>query len=348
MQPFQVIAQCPHCKVEGASLETFDHEAPCCHFGVPVESICRMCARATQGGVYDPRGDSPDKAAHLLTEERCPGCDAALTDHDRFSYRCNACGLGAYAQILTEPQPLQTAEQVEAALRRWATAEGYGDDLADMLEASFCELSVAEIHALIESGEVVPTSFDVLGFLFSHMSGGVSGFQAATVDAPTLDQRKTGQFDAVAPPPDEAARLRESILLPSERPPHPRNGLLPLISVMVADGVIRPAERQLIDAEIQRRGLDPLRDDELRVWRPHEVGPVGPMQERERLVELMIQLAHVDDEKDATEMRLVREFALIWGVDPNRIDAWEAEQDARRATPMQQLWSRVKALILAS
>ena len=76
----------------------------------------------------------------------------------------------------------------------------------------------------------VGTSFDVLGFLFSHLSGGLSGMQAGSDPVPSRREQETRQFTQDVDAPAAV------ITLPDAPTAHRRNKILPLVSVMAADG----------------------------------------------------------------------------------------------------------------
>ena len=41
--PFELLADCPRCKVESALVEVYDPASVACHLGVPAEARCRVC-----------------------------------------------------------------------------------------------------------------------------------------------------------------------------------------------------------------------------------------------------------------------------------------------------------------
>lgn len=333
MRHFQVLAPCVHCHVEGAVLETFDEAEACCHLGVPAETLCRMCGRATHGAV-----EPSCEVAHALVEERCPQCKDPVTDDTRANFRC-ACGLAAYAAVVAEPRDLSDLEAVRAALEVWADGDSMSID--ELIETSFGEDSVEAIHAKIVAGETVTTSFDVLGFLFSHLAGGMSGMSAGQ-DAPPTKIAHEKSTDALSEGPRGVAPTQR-IVLPSAPAQKRRDLILPLVSVMAADGKLLDEERAFVQRVLEEEGLAPLQDHEIRVHRPHEVGWVGTLEEAEHLVSLMLQLAYVDQEGDSSELRVVRAFARRWGLTPERLADLE-----RKHQPMG--WShfvfRMKSILL--
>ncbi|MFN7147384.1 MAG: hypothetical protein ACK4YP_26690, partial [Myxococcota bacterium] len=98
---------------------------------------------------------------------------------------------------------------------------------------------------------------------------------------------------------------------PPEDAPDPHDIARALASVMLADGRIRPAERRFLDQALARMGAPPLDDGDLRVWRPHELGPVP---DPKGLLQAMRLLALCDHEADGSERRVLEEFARAWHV----------------------------------
>lgn len=338
-EQFQLLADCPCGLVEGALVELYDQREPCCHLGVALEARCRLCGMCTQG-VVEGEGALPTQAPHDLSQEKCPRCAAALRPEDRDTRRCPTCGLMARAQITAPHRVMTDLETLVAALGAWAAEEGCQDH-RELLETSFGDLSPEEMLAQMQRGERVESSFDVLGFLFSHIGGGgaASGARASSGEE---------EGEAVLDPRAHWGYAPTSrIALPSGRAPNLRNRALALISVMAIDGEARERERRYINDYLKAEGLAPLEDGEVRVRRPHEVGPVGSLTDREALIEHMLTLAHIDDEQDESELRLIREFARHWGVDPARIDDWVARYEARHVSFTTRWLKKARALLLA-
>ena len=65
-----------------------------------------------------------------------------------------------------------------------------------------------------------------------------------------------------------------------------------------------------------------LGTDEVRVWRPNELDPPATLVDRERVLEEMFQLAWADGQMDESELRVIRDFALAWGIDSQRLRDW--------------------------
>ena len=343
MENFQVLADCPSCCVEGSVIEIYDQGIPCCHFGVALESRCRLCGLALVG-VVEGEGELPTSARHPMTEERCPRCRESIDGPSRAAASCAHCGLRGRAVQSHPATSFETIGALSEALARWAAEESF-ESVEEMLEASFEGIGVEEMHARILNRERVETTFDVLGFLFAHMGGG--GGTQTGLGKGGDDAKVVGGHGET--PRDEAWGFAPTarIQLPSGRAPHRRNRALALISVMAADGQIRPLERQFIERMLTDEGLDPLDDAEIRIHRPHEVGPVGSLKDREALLERMIDLAHIDGEKDETEMKVIREFGRAWGIDPARISVWERGHADMNTTRLGRFFIKLKALFLA-
>jgi len=343
MQLFQILGDCPHCRVDGAVVELYDQFEPCCHLGVALDTHCRLCQRRTHGRA-EVRGQVVPVSELSMAEELCPSCRAPLTEEFREARACGNCGLRAWSDVVHDPVSLADRDAIEAALKRWAAEDGF-EDTEELLDSSFVDPTLDGLMAAMAAGQKIETSFDVLGFLFSHMGGGAGGGQpaGAAVDHDALVQAQEVVARGSAPrgvPPT----LR--IKLPQARAPHRRNRALPLVSVMAADGQTREPELRFINAFLAEEKLAPIRPEEIRVHRPHEVGPVGSLTDRERICELMMELAHIDGEIDETEMRVIREYARAWGVDPARIDGWEKEWEHKQASRLLQFLRKVRSLFL--
>lgn len=339
MDPFQILAACPHCKVEGAVVELYDPLEPCCALGVAAESRCRLCGRGTVGRATWGR---EQLGSVSMGDDACPECKVALDDAIRSSRRCHQCGFSAWDEETAAPVALVERAVVVEALARWAEEDGVGS-WEELLASSFCAPTVEELMASLARGEAVETTFDVLGFLFSHMEGSGGGGGAA-LEAEGVVQGVNAAAALGDGPRGAPPTLR--IKLPTARPASRRNRALALASVIAADGHARPAEVAFVNAVLAQEQQEALRPEEIQLLRPHEVGPVGSLKEREELCHLMVQLAYIDGERDETEMRVVRDFARAWGVDPARVDGWEAACEARGASRWQRTWQRARALFL--
>jgi len=267
---FEILSDCPVCKVEGAVVELVD---PGRASGVAVTARCRLCLR----------------------EER----------------------LGRLVAEGSAPRDLEAAR---AALARWAREEGEPD-----LER-FCEgsmgLGADEVALRLVRGEAISTNFDVLAWLFGGMSAGAAEAPARAPTAPPI--------------PDEIPEPAPSPV--SFRPARA------LASVLLADGRVRPAERALADRMLQRAGFPPIQPEDLRVWRPAELGAPpdpGPW------VEALIRLVWADGQRDESEWRVLREIARAWSYPMARLERIDARQAARHAPLQVRAWQSFKRLFVS-
>jgi len=209
------------------------------------------------------------------------------------------------------------------ALARWATEEGEPE------VQRFCQvhmgMSVGAVARALVERRPVATSFDVIAFLFPGAGGG-----RASAGTP----RTTSSF---AIPESEVTEQRPVM--------HPRTPARVLISVMVADGELRPGEIKFIQDFLTAEGLGPLEDADLRIWRPQELGTPPDHELRARLVEATVHLMHLDRERDGSEWKVVRSFAGAWGITEDQLKAWDKAYDARYATTMTRLWAALSKLV---
>ena len=259
---------------------------------------------------------------------------AVIEEHDHaeqggpLSSRCRMCGREETVGVQTAPaRRLATLADVEEALLGFAREEGFATARA-LVESTFVLGELSRVHAALILGEAVETSFDVMGFLFSHLGGAVPGRDDDTPALPPAE---------VARDHGPAARLAAL----ERRAPSPRNALLALASVALADGELVDAERELLDTFTHHRAVTPLALHELRVHRPDEVGPVGGLLDRERVLEQMVAVAFCDvdagGDVDASEVLVLRAFARSWGVDPARVEGWLRERETEGHGPFVRL-----------
>ena len=299
---WQVLVDCPHCRTEGAVVELFDPAHPATAFGVPVDRRCRLCGWHEQA--------APLTAA----TGGCPGCGAPMDPDTMEASRCPACAFSPAVRRVADPADLARAEPARAALARWAAEEGESD-----LDV-FCRGGFGgephEIVAKLVAREPVPTLFDVVAFLFPTGGGGGSAPVHRAVDRrPTSGTSGDAPFEAPAASdrPPVAATLAGRVLA----------------SVMVADGVVRQVERRVADLFLAQRGLPPLTPDDLRVWRPSDLGPPPDDALRDAVLEAAVRLMHADGQRDDAEWRVVRTFAAAWGASESRLDAWDRQSERR-------------------
>jgi hypothetical protein len=248
--------------------------------------------------------------------------EAAGDEGRMLEARCRYCG---YAQVLGRPispgAVPRDAAGIRAAFVRWANEEG--EEVGAFLHAHFCGLEPERVEALLLARERVPTSFDVVGYLFP--GAGVRG-------APVLDRRAPEPADAAVVSTATARLLAAST-----------TAARAMAALMLADGAIRPGERQFLDAFLLRAGHEPLSESDLRQWRPTDLDvPDDP----ERIVEAMVDLMVVDRQSDETEWRVVREFARHWGVALDRVETMRAAIERDRAGVARRLFHLLRSLFV--
>ena len=128
----------------------------------------------------------------------------------------------------------------------------------------------------------------------------------------------------------------------------PRAILYPLVSVISADGEIHPAERAFVDAFLVGEGMAPLADHEVRVYTPAEAAPYVPKVRREKIVELMCEVAMVDGLADDAEVRVVRAYASAWRVPEEKVETWLWGYEHAQASPARQFWLKIRRFVLSS
>jgi hypothetical protein len=203
--------------------------------------------------------------------------------------------------------PLAAVPELERALARWATEEGLAS-VQELVDSVFVLTSVSAIHLAISRGEVVETTLDVADYLFAN--GGSAG---GSERAPLRE--------------DAAARRPERFSLPpwsAQRVGGPRDELFALASVAAADGEANEADRAALFRAARERQVVPLEPHEVRVFRPNEIAAPPTLVDRERVLEEMLQMAWADGQMDESELRLIRDFGRVWGIDPERLREWIA------------------------
>ena len=389
MSAFQILDECPNCRVESALAAVYDPHQPCSLLGVAAESTCRLCGRRTTGRV-EPECPAPDDPEGRMRDERCPRCGDTLGEDDRLSARCSSCGLEARERVRNPGARFTSLDQLEGALGRWARLEG-SESTAEFVESSFLDGELGAVFARLEAGERVETNFDVLAFLFPEIamaaavpveidaevesprgsesesertaaptetepvcrtteteSESVTERTAAPTETETESESETERMAAPTETETESESESEPVCrtTESEGPRVPTleqrteawAPLLPLVSVMVADGRVHPAEEAFLNPVLARHRYPPIPAEHVRVHRPETVPVSSKPEARRRMVEAMVHLVHVDRLRDGTEFRVVEEYARAWGVDPARVARWDQLYRKRYATGMQRLW----------
>lgn len=320
---FELLADCPHCLIDGAVVELYDPVEPASVFGLPAESRCRLCERRTQGRVT-PGPETPSTQLKYRGNGHCPGCDHPLSQDELDAHACSMCGTRAKADVLDEGQDLRDPNVFLAALQRFASEE-QSDDLDGFVADNFEGLTLREVIAKVVAGERVATGFDAMFALFHRGGRGGGGVGAGTRSSPR----------------PSAQRLSD------ERRYDPRAMVLALVSVLVADGKEDPREIAFLNRFLAAEGMKPLEPGERKVHRPMELVGKIPPERRVGLVEAMTQLACIDGVVDPSEMRLVASYASAWGVEPDAVDHWVAQYKVQYANDVQRFFRRLRAFFLA-
>lgn len=294
---FEIRVDCPACRVEGARIETWDNEHASCRLGIASLTRCNLCRQSTEGRV--------EGVDRVFPGEGCPGCGANLDDKIRDAHRCPHCGKRATTVETEGSWTIGDEAELEGALEVWAKREGL-PTATMLLEAYFVEASTTDVFDKMKRGERIETTFDVADYLFS--SGGAAGGGG------------------------EAAVMREEEEAPStQRMNQPksirkvggaREEMLALASVAAADGEASEDDLIVLQRAATKRNVPPVAPEDIRVWRPNELDPPPTLVDRERVLEEMLQMAWSDGQLDPSELRVVRDFARAWGIDPERLKEW--------------------------
>ena len=120
------------------------------------------------------------------------------------------------------------------------------------------------------------------------------------------------------------------------------------MSVISADGEIHPSERAFVDAFLASEGMAPLADDEIRVYSPQEVARYVPKHRREKIVELMCEVAMVDGLGDDAELRVVRAYGSAWQIPEEKVETWLWGYEHAQSSAARQFWLRIRRFVLSS
>jgi len=301
---FELRVDCPSCRVEGARVESWDMEDPSCRLGVPSVVRCSLCRHSAAGRVraHDQYAD----ASNPSPGDGCPACGSALDDGIREANRCPFCGAHALLEDKLPALSFTDVTELSNGLDAWAREEGLGS-ARDLLEAYFVLSSPADVYSAISRGERVETTFDVADYLFS--GGGAGG--AATAEPSVMRVEEESPPSTLRPPPESIRKVGG-----------PREELLAIASVAAADGEASADDQQFLLRAAQKRRIPPLAAEDIRVWRPNEIDPPATLVDRERVIEEMFQMSVCDGQLDDSELRVIKDFARAWGIDPERVKQW--------------------------
>ena len=228
---------------------------------------------------------------------------------------CRLCGLELVGgAVVTAGVRFAHAEEVAAALTRWARAEG--EDPQMFIEANFGAGSSAAVAALVLAGERVETSFDVVAWLFRTRTAGSMALGGAVepevgAGVPSSGGGAGGRGASPPATPPAGRAPAEGPRTSSAPPPDPLAVTRALVATALADGRVEAAERAVLAAACTRLGAPQPVEADWRAWRPHELGvPPDPAA----TVKAMIEVALADRIPDIGEARVIREFARTWRV----------------------------------
>lgn len=349
-------------------METYDARVAACRFGVPARASCKLCGLAKEG-VLDTA-----HAADLtvLGSNRCPSCAEVLRPEVLDVRRCGACGARAKLVDRSPPHDLRELETFAASLEAWAEREGLSG-AAELVATTFVAEDLAALHRSYLRGEPLETVGDPFAIGGRSGGGGAPAEPSADAPPPSRNARRAPSIRVVpridtpsvaVPAPARIPELARAGAAPAEAPVPPRIEpapvslpplsappraiLFPLVSVISADGEIHPEERAYVDAFLASEGMAPLTDDELRVYTPAEAARYVPRDRREKIVELMCEVAMVDGLADDAELRVVRAYASAWQIDEEKVETWLWGYEHAKASAARQFWLRIRRFVLSS
>jgi len=371
----ELLEDCPHCRLEGGLVETYDASAPACRFGVPSRAFCKLCGLLKEGVVTAPCEPRLD----TLPTNRCPACTKVLRPEVLDVRRCGECGVRALLADRAPPSDLRSLATFRASLEAWAAREGAGS-VEEHLVVTFVIDDVHALHAAFLRGEPLETVGDPFA-----LGGRAGTSREADDDAPppsrharrappsirVVPPHRPADPRAPAPTPSPAAPPLAPVAPLAPMAPHaghaaeivaisaatpsapplsapPRALLFPLVSVISADGEIHPEERAFVDAFLLGEGMAPLADHELRVYTPAEAARHVPKDRREKIVELMCEVAMVDGLADDAELRVVRAYASAWQISEEKVETWLWGYEHAKASAARQFWLRIRRFVLSS
>lgn len=246
-----------------------------------------------------------------LDLQRCVSCGEALTEGAREAHACEACG-HAPAATVTDGIDLQDGDAVRTALLGWARREGLE---VDELTSGSLGLDPDTLVTRLAAGEPIESSLHAIAFLFPGVAAG--GSASATVP------------DDVVPPPAPVIELAPvDVMAPARL----------LVSVMLADGAIVAGEQAFVEAFLVKHALPPLQPEDLRPWRPHEIGRIESDALARASLEAAVELMHLDGARDGSELRIIRTFARVWGIPEADVARWNERYERRYAPRFSVLW----------
>lgn len=331
--PVELQSDCAACGLESGVVEIYDPLVSACRFGLPRSASCRLCGRVEEGA-FDRQAAKP---LIELPANRCPSCVTELTPSAIDERACPTCGARAVLVERAAPRPLLTERDLLEALDAWATREGF-PSRAHLLHATFCDPDPSSLFARITRRE----RLEVVADPFATMGARTTSSREPEATSPPV------RVDPVPIP--AATPLAPVAPVASEAPPSapPRAIVYPLVSVVVADGEVHHAERELVDRFLVSEGLTPLADDEFRVHAPQEVAHLVPKERRAAVIRLMCETASVDGMPDESERRVIRAYAAAWDVPEEEVDFWMWAHETAGTSLARKLWLKIRRFVLSA
>lgn len=235
--------------------------------------------------------------------------------------RCRLCSY--YAELGEEREQgarFESVFEVMAALDRWAEQDGE-EDVRTFTAANFQGLAPEQVAERILAGLPVETGFDVIAWFFPNAGvGAVATAAEGTEEAAALRPPRASQQPAPGVGLEKKSIAPMNFPIRMTRTADPERSLGPppadpmadgcaLVAVVMADGVVTPAERKLLERLSQELEAPLPPEGSWRVWRPQELGiPRDPPV----LLKAMRRLAMADGDVDGSEVRVIREYARAW------------------------------------
>jgi uncharacterized tellurite resistance protein B-like protein len=345
--PVELHSDCPSCGLESGVVEIYDPLAPACRFGVPRSATCKLCRRSEEG-VFDR---DPARPLVEIPANRCPSCLAELGPSSIDDRACLACNARASVVERSPSVALGTDADLCAALDDWSDRESF-PSRAHLLQATFCDPDPTSLLGRIARKE----RLEVLVDPFANMGRRATTNEPATAPSPPVNAPAAAPVrvdpvtvsaspDTTAPPPPiaQAQPIQDA---PISAPP--RAIVYPLVSVVVADGEIHHAERDLVNRFLVSEGLAPLADEEFRVHTPQEVAHLVPKDRRAAVIRLMCETASVDGMPDESERRVIRAYAAAWDVPEEEVDFWMWAHETAGTSLARKLWLKIRRFVLSA
>ena len=272
------------------------------------------------------------------TLEECPNCliEAVLIE----TYNCSqssekpssrSCPFCSFQEkngtVFNQGEQWSSVDQATAALTRWALSEGENNP------DYFCRhelggLSLEETALKLVMNEPIPSSFDLLQYLFSGMFHSPSDSVTSHIDT---DKSIEPAAQEKNPPPHIPPESTQDISIAARA----------LASVMLADGQVLDIERRVLDDYLKSSGSLPLKDIDIQSWLPIDL-PIP--QNPEQLLYAMMEVAFADEELDETEWRLIREYGRHWSCDLKQLEAERKKRELPRQSKRTRIWRALKTL----